>query len=310
MFTDSTLLFLHAETSVHLGSGQSSGAVDRAVQRERHTDFPVGAASGLKGAVQSWFRAHDDANRDAEKRRAAFGPDTDNASDHAGAVAFTDARLLLFPVRAMKGVFAWITCPTILHRLRRDLDAAGRAVPWSVPDPEEGEAFGTGDDTVNALSNEVLLEENYFSYRKAEAVQGIAGWLRDHALPKTDAYAYWRESTGSRLLVLHDDAFRGFARHATEVQARVKLGEKGTTDDDGNLFYQENLPCDTLFYALVLAQDDLSGQLNGDGTAGDLLDYVRRLDGRRLQIGGDASVGRGRTYVHFPDANTQTNASS
>ena len=308
MFTDSTLLFLHAETSVHLGSGQSGGAVDLAVQRERHTDFPVGAASSLKGAVRSWFRAHDDSGRD-DQRYAAFGPDTAHASDHAGAVAFTDARLLLFPVRAMKGVFAWTTCPTILNRLRRDLDAAGRDVSWTVPEPGDDQALAT-EHNVNESGNEILLEENYFSYRSSDAVQEIAAWLRESALPATEAYAYWRESADQRLLVLHDDAFRDFVRHTTEVQARVKLNEDGTTGEGGNLFYQENLPCDTLFYALVLAQDDLSGRLDGSGSASDLLDYVQQLHGRRLQIGGDASVGRGRTYVHFLDAPATTNAPS
>lgn len=308
MFTDSTLLFLHAETSVHLGSGQSGGAVDLAVQRERHTDFPVGAASSLKGAVRSWFRAHDDSGRD-DQRYAAFGPDTAHASDHAGAVAFTDARLLLFPVRAMKGVFAWTTCPTILNRLRRDLDAAGRDVSWTVPEPGDDQALAT-EHNVNESGNEILLEENYFSYRSSDAVQEIAAWLRESALPATEAYAYWRESADQRLLVLHDDAFRDFVRHTTEVQARVKLNEDGTTGEGGNLFYQENLPCDTLFYALVLAQDDLSGRLDGSGSASDLLDYVQQLHGQRLQIGGDASVGRGRTYVHFLDAPATTNAPS
>jgi len=305
MFKTSTPLFLHAETSVHLGSGRSHGAVDQAVQRERYTGFPVGAASSIKGAVREWFRCQND-----EKDRcwAAFGPNTENASDHAGAVAFTDARLLLFPVRAMTGVFAWTTCPTVLHRFRRDLASAGSSVGWSVPDEtdaplDEETVLGT-QASANETNDQVLLEDSAFAFRSHDAVNNLALWLSEHGLPDTEAYDYWRESVRTRLLVLPDDAFHHFARHATEVQARVKLNEKGTTGENGNLFYQENLPCDTLLYALVLAQDDLSGKLD-DGRAEALLDYVRRLDGRRLQIGGDASVGRGLTRVHFPDANVQ-----
>ncbi|MDW8464753.1 MAG: RAMP superfamily CRISPR-associated protein [Chloroherpetonaceae bacterium] len=48
-------MFLYAETSVHLGGGESLSAIDLAIQRERHTDFPVGASSGIKGAVRAWF---------------------------------------------------------------------------------------------------------------------------------------------------------------------------------------------------------------------------------------------------------------
>lgn len=299
MFTASTIMFLHAETSVHVGSGQSYGAVDLAIQREQHTGYPVAPASGLKGAVRHWFAEQ---NGTTDRHAAAFGPGTDNASDHAGAVAFTDARLLLFPVRAMTGVFAWTTCPTVLQRFRRDLDAVGRSANWEVPTSDEGEALGTEANVNHTSQGEVLLEERHFSFEEDEEARNLALWLNNWALPDTEAYDYWSTSARTRLLVLPDDAFRDLAQHATEVQARVKLNEKGTTGEDGNLFYQENLPSDALLYAQVLAQDDLSGALDGDDTAEDLLRYVRKLDGHRLQIGGDASVGRGLTRVHVLDS--------
>ena len=295
MFTASTLMFLHAETSVHLGSGESHGAVDLAIQREKHTGFPMGAASGIKGAVRSWFS---DRHGTTPRHTAVFGPGTDNADAHAGAVAFTDARLLLFPVRAMNGVFAWVTCPTALQRLRRDVAAVDASVNWTVPDPDEDTALGT-DANVNQTNGEVLLEDSHFSFRADETANNLALWLTNRALPDSEAYEYWTASSRTRLLILHDDAFRNLATHATEVQARVKLNDEGTTGEGGNLFYQENLPSDALLYAQVLAQDDLSGALDTDAQAPDLLDYVRRLDGHRLQIGGDASVGRGLTHVHF-----------
>jgi CRISPR-associated protein Cmr4 len=49
-----------------------------------------------------------------------FGPE-DTEEAHAGALAFTDARILLFPVKSLKGVFAWITCPMVLERFKEDL---------------------------------------------------------------------------------------------------------------------------------------------------------------------------------------------
>lgn len=53
----------------------------------------------------------------------AFGPE--KGDEHAGALGFTDARLLLFPVKSMKGVFAWITCPMVLERFKEDLGLCG-----------------------------------------------------------------------------------------------------------------------------------------------------------------------------------------
>lgn len=297
MFTASTILFLHAETSVHVGSGESHGAVDLAIQREQHTGFPVAPASGVKGAVRSWFA---DQNGATDRHTAAFGPDTSNAGDHAGAIAFTDARLLLFPVQSMTGVFAWTTCPSVLRRLQRDLDAVGHtAASWDVPSPDEDEAIGTEANVNHTSQSEVLLEERHFAFKSSKAANNVALWLNGNAIPGSEAYDYWSSSTGERLLILHDDAFRDLVQHATEVQARVKLNEQGTTGEDGNLFYQENLPSDALLYAQLLAQDDLSGALGDGGGAEALLRYIRTLDGNRLQIGGDASVGRGLTRVHF-----------
>ena len=48
-----------------------------------------------------------------------FGPEKGDL--HAGALGFTDARLLLFPVKSVKGVFAWVTCPAVLERFKHDL---------------------------------------------------------------------------------------------------------------------------------------------------------------------------------------------
>jgi CRISPR-associated protein Cmr4 len=296
MFKTAAPLFFHAETSTHIGSGQSYGAVDLAIQRERYTGFPVGASSGVKGAIRDWFR-HQDPN-EQDRRWAAFGPDTEHAGLHGGALAFTDARLLLFPIRSVAGVFAWTTCPTVLERFKRDLDGIGHTVGWDTPDTE-GEKVAVTSQSVNTTSSHVVLEDHQFFFNHDDDVAALAEWLEGHALPDNEAYTYWRDSLKKRLLVLPDDAFTHFVHHSTEVQARVKLNEKGTTADDGNLFYQENLPCDTLLYSLALAQDDMSEKLK-DGSAEALLNYVRQLDGHRLQLGGDASVGRGITRVHIP----------
>src|SRR5574341_248023 len=39
-----------------------------------------------------------------------------------------------FPVRALRGVFAWVSCPAALQRLQRDAALADKTTDWSVPD--------------------------------------------------------------------------------------------------------------------------------------------------------------------------------
>lgn len=303
MFKVSSLVFFHAETAVHAGSGQSFGAIDLAIQRERHTDHPIIAASGVKGAVRDWFSKHRDHGTDSPTVTAVFGPDTRNASDHAGAVAFTDARTLLFPVRSARGVFAWTTCPSALARLARDLALTGGA-----PLPAEALVVAVPNGTVlgsqgSAVTDRegVLLEEYAFAFQASEAVGVLGAWLAGHAVPEGAEYDPVRDGLARRLLVLTDDDFTDFVRHTTEVQARIALNEKKTTTGDGgNLFYQENLPADTVLYAAVLAGDDLSGRLAGQGAARDVLRLVTEpLSGQRIQLGGDETVGKGICCTRF-----------
>jgi CRISPR/Cas system CMR subunit Cmr4 (Cas7 group RAMP superfamily) len=134
---DAALLFIYAETPLHPGAGSGIGPIDNPVQREVTTGLPVIPASMVKGTLRaefdSWVKNMPDGEEKTCRQRevcAVFGPSvTDSASrtdrslqvTYASAAAFTDARLLAFPVRVPQGMFIWVTCPLILERLRRDL---------------------------------------------------------------------------------------------------------------------------------------------------------------------------------------------
>jgi len=300
-------MFLYAETPLHIGTGTSLGVVDLPIQREKHTGFPLGQASGIKGSVRNWFEKHTDTQiKDDQKIKLTFGPET-NGSEHAGAVTFTDARLLLFPVRSLKGIFAWISCKSVLERLKRDMEIVGKTFNWNVPSPEKNQAIGTNQAAV-AEANKVVLEEFSFDFQTSNDVQQIAQDLSDNALPSGNEYKFWRDRVATNLLILPENAFRDFTQFATELVARIKLnpskttGKDPVTGEEGNLFYEENLPSDTLLYSLVLATDpliDSSNRPEGLKTAADVVQYVALLDNNRLQIGGDETIGRGIVKVKF-----------
>jgi CRISPR-associated protein Cmr4 len=123
------LLIIHALTSLHPGSGTALGIVDLPIQRERHTGWPIIPGSALKGIIRDACRKKTTKEEEKKKLLIVFGPENvqEASSDnsYAGAVSFTDARILAFPVRSLKGVFAWITCAGLLKRLKRDLSLCG-----------------------------------------------------------------------------------------------------------------------------------------------------------------------------------------
>lgn len=305
MFEAKCMLFIYVETPLHAGTGRGLGAVDLPIQRERTTDYPIVQASSLKGRL----RAASDPNLhpavqsklSKPEHLAIFGPETGNASEHAGALSVGDARVLLFPVRSLAGVFAWTTSRDALARFLREAQMVGLSVDWSLPtEPARDTALVNGA-TLKA-GESVVLEEFSFTPddRQAETVKAIGQWLANHALPQTGEYQYWRDALPNKLCILPEDAFRDFVRYGTEVQTHIQLDPDKKTVQSGALWTTESLPVDTLLYAPLLATRSRAAGVNL--SAKDVLSKVMGLDLHRTQLGGDETTGQGIVALRFAGA--------
>jgi CRISPR-associated protein Cmr4 len=301
MYEQAVLLGLYAETPLHPGTGQALGAVDLPVQRERHTGYPLIPGSSLKGVLRA--AAESKLSRDDPQVSILFGPPNERASEHAGALGVSDARILLFPVRSLFGVFAWITCPLVLERFRRDAALAGLPMNgWPEPallQPDPDQALIAPDSAV-ARDRQVTLEEFTFQAQPQEAVQQAAQLIAAHVFPALAEYEPWKARLARHLVVLPDNEFADFVRFATEVVARIALNDetKTTSGDGGNLWYEEQLPSETVMYSLLLASPPRR-RSDGLQSAADVLAELDRLALERLQIGGDETVGRGIVAVRL-----------
>lgn len=348
MFEASEILYLYVETPLHAGSGSSVGLVDLPIQRERVTHYPLVQASGVKGKLRSkayeWqpfvqkkeqYKAQElaaiqqdnkwkdksekEQKQEAEKRarkKAAkelgleivFGPEGDEADAHAGALSPGDARLLLFPVRSLVGVFAYTASRTILARFKRDLEAAGKGstATWTLDNlPDNGQTAWTVDDqSVVANNTTVVLEEFSFTAQKHSDVKVIADWIADNALPPTDEYKFFKEKIKTNLVILPEDAFRDFTQFATEVIARIRIEQESKTVAQGALWTEEHLPSDTLLYSPLHATrprtaTNLFNDANANPSADKVIQFVKDLNLNRIQLGGDETVGRGIVRLHI-----------
>ncbi len=298
MFEATRILFIYVETPLHAGTGRGLGGVDLPIQRERVTNYPIVQGSGLKGCLRAATRG----KLEESKLDAIFGPEPEkDPSAHAGALAVGDARVLLFPVRSLAGIFAWTTSVHALARFHREAAMAGLSVSWSVPPvPGDDEALVSG--SVLKAGENLVLEE--FSFTPKEAALGDIGtWIANNALlplpqPKgqTDEYGYWRTALGSKLCVLPEDAFRDFLQYATEVQTHVRLNKDTKTVDEGP-WTEESLPTDTLLYAPLMASRSRSGSLRLTGE--EILNKLQGIGLVRLQLGGDETTGQGIVALRF-----------
>ncbi len=300
MFQESRILFYHAVSPVHMGAGTAvGGLVDNPIQRERHTGHPVFAGSGLKGAVRAAF-AESDLKKELETKgltiTEVFGPETTNAHEHAGAVAFTDAQLLLFPVRSLKSAFVYTTSPTALARAERLLRLAGKAPDWTIPRPQAGAA--TVSERHSLVDGQLVLETFTFGAAVDDGAKRIATWLAENAFPEDDGFRFFREKIQRDLVVLNDEDFSHFVETGTVVEPHVRIDDVSGTADDGGLFYTENLPPESVMIGAFLASRSRKKKENGAPSAREIADgLTAALDGRLVQVGGDATTGRGQVVL-------------
>ncbi len=298
------IMFLHAATALHPGSGTALGVIDLPVEREPHTDWPLIPGTSLKGvlrdALRESLREKYPKRRDADRAPEVteiFGPPTDTAADHAGALSLTDARILAFPVRSMKGVFAWITCTDVLTRFARDVRLTGiGSSPPPAASPGSDECFvARGSPLEIAGQSGLLLEEFDFT---AKAPPPDADTFLKAVAGMAFADPTRRDDFLKRVVILHPDAFTHFVRHSTHVRARIALDYETKTASDGALFYEEYLPPETILYSLLLATP---GRGSAATPASEVIRSVRRtVDSLPfLQIGAGQTVGCGICTVAF-----------
>jgi CRISPR-associated protein Cmr4 len=281
-------LFIYTETSLHAGVGSTVSAIDLPIQRERTTQFPIVQGSGIKGALRSQVI---DADSKTVQVEAVFGADTRSEAKFAGAVSVGDARIVLFPVRSLAGVFAYITCPAVLARVGRDVPS----FPRLDVNPKTEEAFVPDGSGVTA-SGKVVLEEFSFSAKATAPAGSIAKWLSENAFPAGEEYAYWRAKVQNSLVILPDDAFRDFVQNSTEIVTRVRLDSAKKTVQEGALWTQEALPSDVLLMSAVIVRNARNGS---SGTAKEVAKWLTENIPARIQLGGDETTGQGMVALRW-----------
>uniref|UniRef100_A0A831ZZA9 Type III-B CRISPR module RAMP protein Cmr4 n=1 Tax=Desulfacinum infernum TaxID=35837 RepID=A0A831ZZA9_9BACT len=317
MYKTAKLMWIYTEHPVHAGAGTGVGAIDLPIQREAVTGWPIIQASGLKGCLREHFEFLAVKKGDTvgqQKIVEAFGH---NAAEHGGALAFADAKMLIFPVRSMRGTFAYVTCPLALQRLKRELEsieqsggqnlALGLDLETDRPTEEHIWVASGKNNTVDSdltiaanQSHLVGLEELSFTAEPKSIVETLGDWLEKNAgsLP-------WLKNgpLHTRLAVVSDNHFKDFVEMSTEVVTRNRIDDATKTVAKGMLWTEEHLPRECVLYAAVFASDPFvasSARQCADATA--VMNFFANdaeYTPKRVWLGGDVTVGRGLVHLAF-----------
>lgn len=280
------LLWIHCLSPLHAGTGQSVGAVDLAIARDRATDHPYLPGSSIKGSLADLAGAR------VGWAKSAFGPETSAASEHAGALAFSDANLLLLPVRSVGGTFAWATSPLLLRRYAQDAREAGIG---GVPDTVEVDALGQcaiGGKSRLRVKGKVVFEDLDFEPQTASEAR-VSGWALHLAERLFPGDGEWQAMLEQRLCIVSDDVMTYLSRHGTDVRMRVSLDTDTKTAKTGQLWTEECLPVETVLVGLVASRPN-AGVREAGTSEDELFNHVAGLLTSSVQLGGKATVGRGR----------------
>lgn len=276
------LIFVHALTPLHPGTGRGIGVIDLPVVREVSTGIPYLPGSSFKGVLRDHC-----AEKAAAHCTNLFGPDTVNASDHAGAVQFSDQRLLLMPVRSLAGTFAWVTSPFILRRFAREHESVGLGDCPDLPIIKgEQTAVVTTETKLAMRSNRIVLEDLELQKDKKQTADDWAAILGKLIFPNDGE---WQTFLQGRLCIVHDDILNFLLETATELIARIKMDDDSKTVQQGGLWYEEALPAETILSGVIAAQQIKANTLK----PADALQEIANLTKDTLQFGGSATVGRG-----------------
>lgn len=278
---ETKLIFLHALTPLHVGTGQAVANVDLPIAREKATGFPIVPASAFKGVLRDHYLTID-AQSNADEPdwvKRAFG-----TQDAAGEWMFTDLRMLCLPVRSFYGVFAYVTCPLILNRLQRTVQVMGIKTPSDLDIAVNALEIAVPSSTELQYAHKVYLEEidlNCSLGLKGQAEQ-IGQQLGNILFQGADVDMFLK-----RFAIVSNETFNFLSETCTEVAARVRLEDDVKTVVQGGLWYEEAVPAEAIFYGFV-------SQMRGSASLNQI------SNGTLLQIGGDATIGRGlcRVVVH------------
>lgn len=285
-YASADVIIIESVTHLHVGSGKVSGEVDLPVQRDEY-GYPCIYSSSLKGALKSALSyAAAKALKDKNQERwrilvqALMGPDPEPEESFESSIALLDAYLLAMPVRSLKGVYAYVTTPTLLRRFSEYLDLAINV--RSLQAGQEGEQREMGEERtregcslegIKKSVDDILGKEpSESSFICLESEQGLCKkvqieveGLKGHVVLAEDFVLSPEQGGGSQqcellktlgiterpLLILEDTVGEEVINRSLLALAHVRLKRETKTVDEGP-WTTEYVPAKAKFFTLAL----------------------------------------------------------
>ncbi len=293
MFKKGAIMGIYSMSPVHAGSGNEISYIDLPIQREKHTGFPTIWGQSLKGVLRDAYKVVEERDNVSLNVKDIFGPE--KGGERMGRISVGDARVLLFPVRSARGLFVYVTSPTVLKRFDSDLKYLNNNEKIDVPDGEDDEIIvESKEGFVGNMDGKAILEDFAFEIKEKNKIKEIFKKINNISPVKLDI---------ERFAVVSDDTFKYFVKNTTEILPRVAIDDDKGTVRAGALWWEEYLPTDTLLYSVILAKDCKNNSTTADAVFNALSKFN---EWSYIQIGGNSTVGKGICKIKIsPESNSK-----
>ncbi|MCD6086766.1 MAG: type III-B CRISPR module RAMP protein Cmr4 [Candidatus Hydrothermae bacterium] len=216
-----------------------------------------------------------------------FGPYTPKGEIEKGSLIISDASLLFYPVRSLKGLYALVTCPEILRRLT--MPHIGLEISDSILNIEDKGNVMALETTKSkyAINGRVYFEDLNFSVKTINSNE--LSWIGQELGLNDDIK--------SRLFIVHNDVFQYFVVFATQVISRNRISYKTGIVETGALWSEEHLPPETYLFSYL---EDDGEPVDGSQPAFKWLES-KFASSNVIHLGGDETVGKGFVELGFKE---------
>lgn len=308
LFAKGGLIGIFCEEPTHFGRGRETGLVDLPIQRSATTDLPIGQSSSIRGVLRSFLEL----SGEESLARDIFGSEPTKTPTKVGYIDLSDAKLLVMPIRSIAGLFCWLTCSTCLSELNRALkrlqEVTGKSPSnFGLPEglhkdlevvvsetvPQDGALMPK--ESENVIDGKLVLLDGEMELKAEvrEKVSSLAKSLSSLIAPSED---YLKNIFKRRFAVVKDDIFKLATKRGLEVATRISIEYDTKTVRRGGLWSEEYLPAFSFLFSEVYFHTRVPTE-KSEGKIEDFLNFMERINGKRIFIGGKEGIGKGLVYL-------------
>jgi CRISPR-associated protein Cmr4 len=180
----------------------------------------------------------------------------------------------------------WVTCPALIKRFSKDLARLGLLkTTFTLPE-------FTAEQALTSSGNADLYLEEFRFETKATDLNKVLALIAQITGEQLEA------DLQQNLVIVTDNQFRHLCRNAVPVQAHIAIETATKTVKQGALWYEENLPSETVMYCCISATNGRNEAKQPEAALLGLLD-THFAQHNFIQVGGNLTTGMGWFEVNW-----------